>query len=165
MFIAPQSYVCSCCTRKHLFDVTRSTFQLLSLLHFWRSLHAVTLWYKVQNPTPKCFGGWWRGGDLPYHYCSETESQCSFFNGKEKRDIFLFLTNWKQSRWHGEKACWTHLNNSRRLASFMMLGSLEEAQTTGKSNPPHQILMASYHKNKNTAVQHTLISSALGQSK
>lgn len=68
--------------------------------------------------------------DTAYHCCRENRVPVHIFQWKEKWVIFLLLTNWILSRWHGEKACWTPINNSRRLSNRITLGSLVEAEPT-----------------------------------
>lgn len=79
--------------------------------------------------------------DTAYHYCSEIQVSVRIFQWKEKWVIFLLLTNWILSRWHGEKACWTHINNSRRLSNPCNPGVISRSRT---HHPPAKCSLSSH---------------------
>lgn len=100
--------------------------------------------------------------DTAYHYCSEIQVSVRIFQWKEKWVIFLLLTNWILSRWHGEKACWTHINNSRRLSNPCNPGVISRSRT---HHPPSQVLPKFPYKHCWMGQSIKLISSDFGQVK
>lgn len=100
--------------------------------------------------------------DTAYHYCSEIQVSVRIFQWKEKWVIFLLLTNWILSRWHGEKACWTHINNSRRLSNPCNPGVISRSRT---HHPPSQVLPKFPYKHCWMEQSIKLISSDFGQVK
>lgn len=100
--------------------------------------------------------------DTAYHYCSEIQVSVRIFQWKEKWVIFLLLTNWILSRWHGEKACWTHINNSRRLSNPCNSGVISRSRT---HHPPSQVLPKFPYKHCWMGQSIKLISSDFGQVK
>lgn len=115
------------CTRKKLFFATRSIIIFFKFLHK-KSLHKMFHWNSSKSYTSEFL--WVMELDTAYHCCRENRVPVHIFQWKEKWVIFLLLTNWILSRWHGEKACWTPINNSRRLSNRITLGSSVEAEPT-----------------------------------